>query len=58
MRERRDALRQYHASPWWLRTNYAEELHSSPQDRAATRERHYAKSAPASQQQDGNPKNT
>ena len=25
-RDRRKALRQYHAQPWWLETNYAEEL--------------------------------
>ncbi len=25
-RERRNILRQYHPQPWWLQTNYAEEL--------------------------------
>lgn len=25
--ERRDPFRQYHTGPWWLQTNYAEELH-------------------------------
>jgi hypothetical protein len=24
--ERRNLLRQYHPQPWWLQTNYAEEL--------------------------------
>jgi hypothetical protein len=24
--ERRNILRQYHPQPWWLQTNYAEEL--------------------------------
>lgn len=25
-RERRNILRQYHPQPWWLQTNYVEEL--------------------------------
>lgn len=26
-RERRNILRQYHPQPWWLQTNYVEELY-------------------------------
>ena len=34
VRERRDLFRQYHAAPWWLRTNYAEELQAVVGDRS------------------------
>ncbi|MFT3931600.1 MAG: hypothetical protein QM709_15025 [Spongiibacteraceae bacterium] len=34
-RERRNILRQYHPQPWWLQTNYAEELNPPILDSAS-----------------------
>lgn len=35
-RDRRNMLRQYHPQPWWLQTNYAEELQPPLLDTAPT----------------------
>lgn len=44
LRERRDFFHQYHSAPWWLQTNYAEELQPPMLDQdAAARERHCGK---------------